>query len=147
MNPMKTIYFVRHGETEFNIKRIHQHPDVPLSELGLKQAEFVAMRFLHIPIDCIVASPYLRARQTTEAIILKTQKPVKYNSFFIELKNPSEIEGKQMDEPELRLSVINCMIMLMILIGTIQMKKILWTVKHVPGKPWNICKVCPKTQF
>jgi probable phosphoglycerate mutase len=60
---------VRHGESEWN--RIHRYQgqlDAPLSELGLRQAEALAERLKHEPIDVIYTSPLQRAARTAEAI-------------------------------------------------------------------------------
>lgn len=40
------VYFVRHGESEYNAKQLFQHGDVPLSEKGRKQAEFLSIILL-----------------------------------------------------------------------------------------------------
>lgn len=63
------LYFVRHGQTPANVR--HQFAgstDVPLDELGRKQAEQVASRFRHIEIDHIVSSPLQRAHYTAQQI-------------------------------------------------------------------------------
>lgn len=63
------LYFVRHGQTPANVK--HQFAgvtDVPLDELGKRQAEQVAERFRHFEIDAIMSSPLQRAHYTAEQI-------------------------------------------------------------------------------
>lgn len=63
------LYFVRHGQTPANVR--HQFAgatDVPLDELGRRQAEQVASRFEYIEIDQIVASPLQRAHYTAQQI-------------------------------------------------------------------------------
>jgi broad specificity phosphatase PhoE len=94
------LYFVRHGETQFNAKKMHQHNEVPLSPHGLQQAKFVANRFRDIPIDIILSSDVLRAQQTTEEIAKVVQKQIFYTPLLQERKNPSEIRGKAYDDPD-----------------------------------------------
>ena len=63
------LILVRHGESEWNrIGRYQGQEDAPLSELGLRQAEALANRLRHEPIDAIYTSPLQRAKRTAEAI-------------------------------------------------------------------------------
>lgn len=60
---------VRHGETDFNAKRIFQgYGDIPLSELGHRQAARVAERLSDMHVDVFYSSDVLRTMQTAEAI-------------------------------------------------------------------------------
>ena len=93
------VYLVRHGESKLNAKRIHQNAKSELSELGVKQAEFVAKRFIRIPVDVIVASPFTRAKQTAEIINSVLKKPIKFTSLLAEQKRPTVIEGLHYDDP------------------------------------------------
>jgi broad specificity phosphatase PhoE len=65
------IYLVRHGETQFNAeKRFQGSIDLPLSQTGVQQAEFVANRLAPL-VDAewaIYSSPLRRAKQTAEVI-------------------------------------------------------------------------------
>jgi len=94
------LYFVRHGETAFNALKIHQHNEVPLSPKGLQQARFVANRFRDIPLDLIISSDAIRAQQTAEEISQVTKKEIFYTPLLRERKNPTEIHGKKMDDPD-----------------------------------------------
>ena len=94
------VYFVRHGESEFNAQGLHQHPEVPLSGLGRRQAEFLAERLARVPLDVILASPYLRAKETALIINERLGKPIEYLDLLVELKRPSEIEGRLSRDPE-----------------------------------------------
>lgn len=63
-------YFVRHGETDWNVrKKIQGSTDVPLNENGLRQAEELAKRLVReqYQIDRIYTSPQLRAKVTAQA--------------------------------------------------------------------------------
>src|SRR6266508_1920358 len=63
------LIIVRHGESEWNrIGRYQGQQDTPLSELGARQAEALARRLTHEPIDIIFASPLQRAAKTAQAI-------------------------------------------------------------------------------
>ena len=63
------IYFVRHGETEFNKNRIFQgHLDIPLNDTGIAQAKQVLEDSKDISFDIIYYSPLSRAKQTAEII-------------------------------------------------------------------------------
>ena len=79
------LWLVRHGQSQGNVARDAAHEaglstididirdvDVPLSELGLKQAEATGRWFASLPEnerpEVILSSPYVRARQTAELI-------------------------------------------------------------------------------
>ncbi len=74
---MNTIYFVRHGETEWNkIGKYQGFSDIPLSDLGIRQAEACAKAMEDISIDYIITSDLCRAQTTAEAINKKQANPV-----------------------------------------------------------------------
>lgn len=59
------IYFVRHGETEWNSSnRFQGSTDVPLSAKGLQQAKKTALRLKNLKIDVIASSSLSRALDT-----------------------------------------------------------------------------------
>lgn len=63
------LFFVRHGQTPANVN--HQFAgvtDVPLDDVGKRQAEQVANRFREIEVDSIVSSPLQRAHYTAQSI-------------------------------------------------------------------------------
>jgi len=88
------IYFVRHGESEYNAKELFQHGDVLLSKKGEKQAEFLAKRLFKIPIDIIISSPHTRAKKTVEIINKKLKKKIIFSELAGERKMPKESIGK-----------------------------------------------------
>lgn len=62
-----TVYLIRHGETDWNLAgRWQGHADVPLNELGYRQARLVARRLAReaIRFDAIYSSDLARAFQT-----------------------------------------------------------------------------------
>lgn len=63
------LYFVRHGQTPANVNHLFAGAtDVPLDDLGKRQAEQVAERFRHFEIDAIMSSPLQRAHYTAQQI-------------------------------------------------------------------------------
>lgn len=65
------IYFVRHGETDYNRQGLIQgRTNIPLNETGLKQAEETARYFRKrgITFDEVYSSPLIRARMTAAII-------------------------------------------------------------------------------
>ena len=81
----KRLWLVRHGQSQGNVARDRAHAaghsvidldvrdvDVPLSDLGERQAIAAGQWFAKLPSDerpeVILSSPYLRARQTATAI-------------------------------------------------------------------------------
>jgi broad specificity phosphatase PhoE len=77
---MTKLILVRHGHTIFNRpgegERLRAWKDIPLSELGLQEAGGIAERLVAQPVDFIITSDLLRARQTAEAISAATQAPI-----------------------------------------------------------------------
>ena len=62
-------YFLRHGETEWNLsKRTQGQLDSQLNDTGRAQAEKAGEALKHEPIERIVASPLSRVRHTAEAV-------------------------------------------------------------------------------
>lgn len=78
------VYFVRHGETVFNVERRWQGSgnDSPLTARGREQAEIVAailgdfISVNHPPL--FIASPLGRARATMEIILATLRLPLEY---------------------------------------------------------------------
>ncbi len=71
-----SILLIRHGETALNAARIVQHPQTPLNERGMGQAQRLAERLAEFPIAAIVSSDYQRAHMTAAAIAEVTGLPV-----------------------------------------------------------------------
>ena len=62
----KTLYFIRHGQTDLNLKGIVQGRGVnsPLNETGLKQSQAFYNAYKDVPFDKIYTSTLLRTHQT-----------------------------------------------------------------------------------
>jgi len=69
MEPTR-ISAIRHGETAWNVDtRLQGHLDIPLNEVGLRQAEHLAQTLVQREtIDAIYASDLSRAHSTAQAI-------------------------------------------------------------------------------
>ena len=67
---MKTIYFIRHAQSEANFKGIlASRLDYPLTEKGRQEAVVIASKFKDIAqLDRIFCSPLIRAQQTAQPI-------------------------------------------------------------------------------
>lgn len=66
---MRTVYFLRHGATEWNLSRIVMGQlDVPLSEEGRRQARKAAEELADVRFDVCYSSPLSRAKETAEII-------------------------------------------------------------------------------
>ncbi len=98
----KLFYFVRHGESLLNAAGIRQGSDGSLSEKGKLQAEATGKRLYNYPFQIILASPFTRTRETAVIIntCFKKPKRIEYSDLLKERKNPSEIIGKSMSDPE-----------------------------------------------
>lgn len=71
-NKLTKFYIVRHGETDWNAKKIVQgHIDIPLNDTGEKQAHEVAKKFKNIQFDLVFSSDLIRAKRTAEIITLE----------------------------------------------------------------------------
>lgn len=96
----KKVYLIRHGESEGNISNFYQPLDSPLSQKGKEQAEFIAKRVSHLPIDVIIASPLQRAKETADIVSRKLKIEVEFSELFVERKKPTGLSGQPHDDPE-----------------------------------------------
>jgi broad specificity phosphatase PhoE len=96
---MKTVYFLRHGQTALNRSFVHQYPDTPLSAEGRAQARAAATRLKDVPFDVIIASPLARTRETADIVAAVKSMPVEESDLFVELRRPRELWGKSWFAP------------------------------------------------
>jgi broad specificity phosphatase PhoE len=99
-NNRKIIFLIRHGNTAFNKKKIFRgHYDIPLDEVGIKQAEKTGKFLREIDFDIIYSSPLSRAYKTAEVIKGYQAKDVKVvkEYGFTDL-NFGDWEGKGYEE-------------------------------------------------
>ena len=89
----KTIYLIRHGQTDGNATPQFMPRTAPLNELGHQQAKLVAERCKALGADALVSSTMTRAVETAEYIAAATGLKVESSDHFIELlKAESMIE-------------------------------------------------------
>ena len=98
---MKTVYFVRHGESQQNVG----HPTYlgeasNLTEVGKEQAQFIAQRCKKLKAELLITSTAARAQQTAGFISEATGLAIETNGVFTERKQPKEILGLRTDDPE-----------------------------------------------
>ncbi len=80
-----TLYVVRHGETEYNLKRIMQgRLDSELTELGRTQARNRGEDLKQIDFDAVFSSDSIRAQKTAEIIKLDRELAVNTNMLLRE---------------------------------------------------------------
>lgn len=80
-----SIYITRHGQTNWNIERRFQgRTDNKLNEKGIEQAHEVAEKLDTEPIDLIICSPLIRAKQTAEIINEKRGIPILFDENLLE---------------------------------------------------------------
>lgn len=75
---MKKLYLLRHGQTEFNVKKLVQgHCDSPLTDLGRKQAGMAAawLKAHDVVPDKVVSSPLGRAMDTAQLVATELLGP------------------------------------------------------------------------
>ncbi len=93
-----TIYLVRHGQTEWNVKGLVQgHTDSALTLEGQKQASGLAKELKHIEFDVIFSSDLLRAKRTAEIVALEHKLAVETTKALRE-RNYGTLEGKPSEE-------------------------------------------------
>ena len=80
----RTIFLIRHGETEGNAARIVQLPDAALSPRGIAQAERLACRLAAEGIALILSSDLQRAMTTAEHVRRATGAPIAFDPLLQE---------------------------------------------------------------
>ena len=88
-----SILLIRHGETAENRKQIVQPVNVPLSDIGQRQAGLLADRLAKRNITQILSSDLPRAEQTANQLILKTSATLTLTSILRE-RNFGDLRGQ-----------------------------------------------------
>lgn len=97
MSNLTTFYLIRHGETDWNNKNILQgHTDIPLNEVGERQAKELAKTLNHIDFDLAFSSDLVRAKRTAEIILLEKKLAVEVTKVLRE-RNFGKLEGGPTD--------------------------------------------------
>lgn len=89
----KTVFFLRHGQTDGNRSWHHQHDDMGLFHTGRTQAEAIASILATKQIDLIIASPLARAKETASLVAQHMETPIEESELLTELRRPSELIG------------------------------------------------------
>lgn len=86
---MKTVYFVRHGQSKGNASLVQQQTEhTELNARGMAQAKEVARHMKGLPIEAIVSSTFARAKATAVELSTVTGLPVEYSGLFVESRRP-----------------------------------------------------------
>ena len=100
---MKSIYIVRHGESETNA-RLHTFcvPDeeVQLTEKGEQQSRFIAERAVRLKAEALISSPFVRTRDTARLISERTGLSIELESLFGERRTPTALVGMKFGTEE-----------------------------------------------
>lgn len=79
------IYVTRHGQTDYNKKRIMQgRSDIPLNDVGIAQAKARRESIGDIKFDAVYASPLIRAVKTAQIIGNVDEKDIIIDDRIIE---------------------------------------------------------------
>ena len=93
-NSYCTIYIVRHGESEANVKQILQgHMNTKLTKQGEAQAREAGKKLKKIHFDAVFSSDLIRAKRTAEIIMLEKRIAVKTTKVLRE-RSFGRFEGK-----------------------------------------------------
>ena len=93
-----TIYLVRHGETEWNNKKLIQgHSDIPLNVKGELQSKQLGEKLKDIHFEAVFSSDLIRARRTAEIITIEKKLAVVTTKALRE-RLFGRFEGKHIDE-------------------------------------------------
>ncbi|MFA6016839.1 MAG: histidine phosphatase family protein [Patescibacteria group bacterium] len=93
-----TIYLTRHGETEWNVKRIVQgQSDIPLNKNGELQAQQLGEQFKSMSFEAVFSSDLIRAKRSAEIIVLEKKLAVITTKALRE-RLFGRFEGKHIDE-------------------------------------------------
>ena len=90
---MKTVFFVRHGESEGNVGDVWQDENAVLTEHGRNQAGLLASRLVSTPLDIIISSDMRRALQTADIVADHIKREVLHSPLFNERRRPTEQLG------------------------------------------------------
>jgi broad specificity phosphatase PhoE len=85
MIPKRPFYFLRHGQTDWNLEGRYQgHADTPLNRTGIAQAHAAAECLAEVAIDRIVVSPLIRAVATAAIVAERLGKPIQIERGLME---------------------------------------------------------------
>lgn len=92
------MYIVRHGETEWNVRKLLQgQKDSNLTEKGKEEAERLAKKFKDTPFDAIFSSDLLRAKRTAEILAVEHNLAIQTNKLLRE-RHFGRLEGTKISD-------------------------------------------------
>lgn len=98
------IYFVRHGETDWNLQdRIQGHTDIPLNATGISQALELKQLLSEVRFSAAFSSDLSRAQHTAALILTPRSLPV-FPSLALRERSAGALEGlhKEIFEERIR---------------------------------------------
>lgn len=90
------VYFVRHGKTDGNVARRHQHRETALNQIGTAQAIAVAKKIKRLRPSYLITSTQVRAVQTARVIGNECDLIPETYPAFEELRRPHFLDGERM---------------------------------------------------
>lgn len=98
MNDLTTFYVIRHGQTDWNVKRIVQgHLDSELTQRGIDETKKLIQKLRDIRFDKVFSSDLLRAKRTAEIIAREKKLEVEATNLLRE-QPYGKYEGKPLDD-------------------------------------------------
>ncbi len=88
------VFFLRHGQTNGNIARRHQHSNTPLNKMGETQAREVAPKIAALAPTHFISSTHLRAMETTRIVAQVCNLTPNTHPAFEELDRPEWLVGR-----------------------------------------------------
>jgi len=89
------VIFVRHGQTDGNVARRHQHADTSLNKKGRQEIEAIAERIRDLKPSHLITSTQLRALETTRIIVSACDLVPETVPAFEELLRPRHLVGER----------------------------------------------------
>lgn len=99
-NKYCVLYIVRHGETDWNAKKLIQgHTDIPLNKEGIKQAKILSKDLKDVKFEAVFSSDLIRAKKTAEIIVLEKKLAINTTRLLRE-RRYGKLEGSPRTEME-----------------------------------------------
>lgn len=98
-NKFIDVYFVRHGETDWNVqRRLQGHTDIPLNDVGQLQAQKLSKKLESLAFAKVWASDLARAYQTAQWILGPNSSCTIEKSPFLRERSFGPWEGRLFNE-------------------------------------------------